>query len=121
MKSFNSNHLCRRIYTNPRASSRFLADYFLRRLKQKPDLRIKDLRQFAKEELRLDVSIAKCKRVKKLIKNELAGNFMKQFTMLQAYATEVKRCNPGSACDIQLYTEGVCQGKRIFWRMFICF
>ena len=77
MKSFNSDHLCRRIYTNPRASSRFLADYFLRRLKEKPDLRIKDLRQFAKEELRLDVSIAKYKREKKLMRNELARNFVK--------------------------------------------
>ena len=75
----------------------------------------------AKDELRLNVSIHKCKWAKKIVMSELDASYKVQFGHLAAYADALKRTNPGTTAEINLCKDSLREGKRIFRRMCICF
>lgn len=51
----------------------------------------------------------------------LQGNFSDCYNKLEAYATELRNCNPRSDVVIQLYKEALQNSRRKFLRMYICF
>ena len=89
----------------------FLASHFKDKVHRNPKTKVKDLVDEAKAEMRLNVSISKMKRVKKKLLTKLEGNFLGEFSQLEAYADQVKRTNPGSKYEIDLDKEKLNEGK----------
>ena len=58
---------------------------------------------------------------KKIMMWELDASYKVQFGYLAAYAYALKRTNPSTTTEIELYKESLREGKRVFWWMFICF
>ena len=121
VKTLNPNHTCYRTFNNTRATSDFLASHYKDKIYRNPKISVKDLVDEAKAEMRLNVSTSKMKRAKRKLLTEMEGSFVAEFTQLEAYADQVKRCNPGSKCEIDLDKDKLKEGKRVFKRMFICF
>ncbi|XP_050207728.1 uncharacterized protein LOC126657135 [Mercurialis annua] len=95
-------------------------DYFMKKkLYKKPKMARKDLKAIVEEQLRVRVSIAKCKRAKKEIRQELNGKV--EFGYLEAYAAALRSSNPGTTAHIDMCTQSLRKGKKVFKRMFICF
>ncbi|XP_050218110.1 uncharacterized protein LOC126668921 [Mercurialis annua] len=78
------------------------------------------MKKLVRQELKLNVSESLCKQAKRLVKKELSTNYLTEYARLEAYASEI-RSNPGSACDVQLMPQYLRDGRRVFWRMFVCF
>ncbi|XP_028803229.1 uncharacterized protein LOC114758344 [Neltuma alba] len=73
------------------------------------------------DELKLHVSIYKCKLEKKIIMRQMEGSYIDEFNNLQAYCHELKTSNPGSDVSLELSKDALDNGKRMFNRLYICF
>ncbi|KAF2321928.1 hypothetical protein GH714_004614 [Hevea brasiliensis] len=121
VKTFKAAHKCYRIFKNLRVTAQFLANYFKRIIYTNFETKVKELQDFAKEELRIHVSYSKCKRVKRLLVKEMDGSYKMEFGQIKAYVAEIERSNPRLACKVELSIKGLRQGKRVFYRMFVYF
>lgn len=86
-------HRCYRVFKNLRVNSAFLVNYFKKRMYQKPDIKIREFKHYAKEELRIHVTMSKCKRARKLLIKEMNEGFKVEYVAILAYATEIERSN----------------------------
>ncbi|KAK4280065.1 hypothetical protein QN277_011740 [Acacia crassicarpa] len=103
IKSLLLEHSCSRVFKNPRASVKFLAEYFKYKLRDRPNYRVKDMKKDAEEELMVSVSLFKCKRARRLIVEGMEGSYIDEFNHLESYCNESKRSNP------------------VFSRLYVCF
>ncbi|KAK4279793.1 hypothetical protein QN277_011510 [Acacia crassicarpa] len=72
-------------------------------------------------DLKVNVSVFKCKRAKKLIMDEMEGSFRDEFANFKAYYNELKLSNPGSDVCMEVSQEDLEHGRRIFKRMYVYF
>ena len=121
VKTLNPEHNCFRVFKNSRATASFLANYFKEHIYKNPRNKVKDMREEAKQDMRLHVSATMCKRAKRIVINELEGSYTAEFSQLEAYADQVKRTNPGSSCEIKICKQKLQEGSRVFRRIFVCF
>ncbi|XP_065876876.1 uncharacterized protein [Euphorbia lathyris] len=121
IRTLRPNHTCDRQSVNPMASAAFLANYFKETIRGSPEYTISEMVDHAKQYLSLDVRTSLCKNAKRLIIKEINEGYKDEYSCLEAYVNELRISNPGSFFDLQLQPEGLRQGKRIFWRLFICF
>ncbi|KAK4270721.1 hypothetical protein QN277_019496 [Acacia crassicarpa] len=121
VKSLDNEHMCPRVFDNPRASTKWLANYFKTRVQENPKFRSKEMKTEIQRDLKVNVSVYKCKRAKKMIMDEMQGSFKDEFATLEAYCNELKLSNPGSDVCVEVSNEGLEHGRRIFKRMYICF
>ena len=52
---------------------------------------------------------------------ELDGSYKIQFEQLEAYVAALKKSNLGTKAEIELCTDSLTEGRRVFRQMFICF
>ncbi|KAK4261420.1 hypothetical protein QN277_004421 [Acacia crassicarpa] len=121
VKSLYNEHMCARVFNNPRASTKWLAEYFKHKVQEDPKFKTKDMKNEAQRELKVNVSVYKCKRAKKLIMDEMEGGFRDEFANLEAYCNELRLSKPGSDVCVEVSREGLEHGRRIFKRMYVCF
>ncbi|XP_065855345.1 uncharacterized protein [Euphorbia lathyris] len=79
------------------------------------------MRRDAKSMFKVDVSEAKCLRARQLILEQLDSSYKQEYATLEAYTSECMTTNPGSCLKVDLKREDLRQGRRVFWRIFICF
>ncbi|WOK98440.1 hypothetical protein Cni_G07152 [Canna indica] len=121
VKILNLKHKCLTAYFNPRANYSLLAYYFKSRVQNNPQYRLKDLRLEAENELKLNVSEHKIKAAKRFILTMLEGSFIDGFKNLEAYAQELRDSNPSSKIIVNISSDELKNGRRVFMRMFVCF
>ncbi|XP_048228242.1 uncharacterized protein LOC125369516 [Ricinus communis] len=121
VKTLIPEHRCFRDFLLPSATARFLANYFKDRIYKNPSIKIKQMKDDAESLLKINVSLAKCKRAKRMIIQEMDRSFKVEFGYLEAYAAVLKRSNPGTKAEIELCKEALKEGRRVFKRMFLCF
>ncbi|XVE62979.1 hypothetical protein DITRI_Ditri06bG0162900 [Diplodiscus trichospermus] len=121
VKTLVAEHKCFRHYTIPSATVNFIAKYFKNRVYRNPWFKVGDMKKDAETELKVNISIHKCKRAKKKIVQELDDSYKLEFGYLAAYAEMLKKSNPGSKAEIELCKDAAMEGKRVFRRMFIMF
>ncbi|OIS96545.1 hypothetical protein A4A49_60768, partial [Nicotiana attenuata] len=73
------------------------------------------------ERFSLNVSDSKLKRVKRMILEKLEGSYLDEYNKLEAYAQELRETNPGTDVVIQISKDVMEEGKRRFFRMYVCF
>ncbi|GKV14822.1 hypothetical protein SLEP1_g25636 [Rubroshorea leprosula] len=69
--------------------------------------------------MEVDVSIYKCQRAKKIIKDELHGSYIEQYKLLRGYGEHMLSTNPGSTCVIG--TQNCPDVMYQFKRIYMCF
>ncbi|KAK4265718.1 hypothetical protein QN277_026735 [Acacia crassicarpa] len=121
VKNIYNEHMCARVFENPRASTKWLAKYFKNKVQEDPNFKTKDMKNEVQRDLKVNVSVFKCKRAKKLIMDEMQGSFKDEFANLEAYYNELRLSNPGSNVCVEVSQEGLEHGRRIFKRMYVCF
>ncbi|KAK4257633.1 hypothetical protein QN277_007196 [Acacia crassicarpa] len=121
VKNLYNEHMCARAFENPRASTKWLAKYFKNKVQGDPNFKMKDMKNEVQTDLKVNVSVFKCKRAKKLIMDEMEGSFRDEFANLEAYWNELKLSNPGSDVCVEVSQEGLEHGRKIFKRMYVCF
>ena len=91
IKTLMAEHRCFRHFSIPSASAKFLATHFKKKIYNNPAFKVKDMQDEAKELLKINVSLHKCKRAKRMIIQELYGSYKVQFEQLEAYAAALKK------------------------------
>ncbi|XP_028784393.1 uncharacterized protein LOC114740415 [Neltuma alba] len=121
VKTLCYEHRCARVYKNPRASVRWLANHFKEKVQEMPQFKVSKMKKEVELDLKVNVSLHKCKRAKRMIMQEMEGSFTDEFGRLEAYCNEVRSSNPGSDVSVELSREALEQGRRVFKRMYLCF
>ena len=121
VKTLHLEHRCYRDFALSSASYNWLAKNFKDIIYKNPSFKLTDMKDEAKNVLKINVSKYKCKKVKRKVIQELDGSFRVEFDFLEAYVAALKRSNPGSKAEIELCKEALKEGMRVFKRMFICF
>ncbi|XP_057789503.1 U3 small nucleolar RNA-associated protein 25-like [Salvia miltiorrhiza] len=119
IKTLILEHTCCKQREVLSASQGYLAKYFKQAVCRNPKYTSKDMQGHVKDHLKLHVNLAKCKRAKKKIICNLEGSYKEEFSRLCAYIEKVKECMPGSRLELQLSTEQLQAGKRVFKRLFV--
>ena len=65
VKTLQPDYDCFRSFEIPSASAKYLENYFKKRIIKNSEIKVKDLQAAAEEEIKLIVSLEKCKRAKK--------------------------------------------------------
>ena len=86
-----AEHRCFRHFLILSASAKFLAMHFKKNIYNNPAFMVKDIQDEAKELLKINVSLYKCKRAKRMIIQELDGSYKVKFEQLEAYAAALKK------------------------------
>ncbi|KAK4264572.1 hypothetical protein QN277_025731 [Acacia crassicarpa] len=120
VKTLNLEHSCSRVFKNPRASVKWLATHFKQKVQERPQYKVSDMKKDCRDELKLHVSIHKCKRAKKMIMEEMEGSYVDEFNKLEAYLHELRTSNPGSDISVEISKEALESGRRVFSRMYLC-
>lgn len=81
-----------------------------------PELKSKELKTRVKVELKVDISTTMCKRVKRAIFRELAGNYIVEYRKLWDYANELRLLNPSSTVVVEAE-----HGADKFSCFYVCF
>ena len=120
VKTFVPYHNCYRIFTNPKASTNFLAKLYKQKILEKHDYKVKDLKKDVEKELRVHVHYSKCKRARRMVLDAYSRTFTFEYSKLEAYAAELMKSNPNSTIKVELLHDELREGKRVFKGMFIC-
>ncbi|XP_028788217.1 uncharacterized protein LOC114744193 [Neltuma alba] len=121
VKTLCNEHRCGRVFKNPRASVKWLAEHFKEKIQERPNYSICEMKNDVERELKVHVSLHKCKRAKRRIVQHMDGSFVDEFSKLEAYCNELKVSNPGSDISVEISNEALEQGRRVFRRMYLCF
>ncbi|KAH6767404.1 hypothetical protein C2S52_018387 [Perilla frutescens var. hirtella] len=103
VKRLMNEHKCFREFKIPQASASFLANHYKEKIQRNPNYRVKDMKDDAEINLKLFVTYQKCKRAKKKIVEELNGSYKKEFGYLEAYCAALRKSNPGTKAEIELF------------------
>ncbi|XP_028793439.1 uncharacterized protein LOC114749123 [Neltuma alba] len=121
VKTLCNEHWCGRVFKNPRASVKWLAKHFKEKIQERLNYSICEMKNDVERELKVHMSLHKCKRAKKRIIQHMDGSFVDEFSKLEAYYNELKVSDPGSDISVEISNEALEQGKRVFRRMYLCF
>lgn len=121
VKTLLMEHKCTRVFKNPRASMKWVSLYFKRKVQERPEYKVADMKKDLEDELKLHVTLIKCKRAKRIIMQEMEGSYVDEFNNLEAYCQELRTSNPGSDVSIEISKDAMEEGKRVFSRLYICF
>ncbi|KAM3289691.1 hypothetical protein P3S67_017980 [Capsicum chacoense] len=121
VKTLIGKHTCEDGFTNPRATTSSLSQYFKDKVQNNPKFKTKDMRQYLDDQFNLNVNPSMLKRAKRMALQKMKGSFLYEYNKLEDYANEIRLSDPGSDVVINLSKDGLEQGKRKFLRMYICF
>ncbi|OMO76714.1 Zinc finger, PMZ-type [Corchorus capsularis] len=119
VKDYIDNHTCCENFTNKAAKASMVAEKMYQTIRDNPKMSLKQIQAQVSTLMHVDINLRKVMRVKKKVRDEVAGNYKQEFSMLWDYANELLTKNPGST--IKLSTQRVTQYSPIhFRRLYIC-
>ncbi|XVE86134.1 hypothetical protein DITRI_Ditri18aG0011800 [Diplodiscus trichospermus] len=120
VKTYMEEHTCQISYKNKRVTTKWLAKNYLAKFKCLASMRLVDLKQLVKEDLKVEASLNKIRRAKLQALSDLQGQLRKEFEMLWDYLGEIERSNPGSTTVIKVQRP-IPDEYPIFDRLYISF
>nr|XP_009757837.1 PREDICTED: uncharacterized protein LOC104210595 [Nicotiana sylvestris]XP_016486230.1 PREDICTED: uncharacterized protein LOC107806574 [Nicotiana tabacum] len=120
-KTLKEEHKCNTAYDNHMVNAKTIAVYFKRGLQDNPKIKIKEMMASVKATFNINVSHSKCKRAKRIILEKMECSFAYEYNKVEAYASELRSSNPGTAVVINISKDALIKGKGRFLRMYICF
>ncbi|MBA0672181.1 hypothetical protein Goklo_024601 [Gossypium klotzschianum] len=65
-------------------------------------MKLREIQRRVALEMHVNVNMIRCRRVKKMVKDNLAGNFVQEFAMSWDYADELRLKNPRSTIKMEV-------------------
>nr|XP_016494825.1 PREDICTED: uncharacterized protein LOC107814016 [Nicotiana tabacum] len=121
VKTLNPRHDCNPAFDNGRVEYSTIAYYFKKKLQDNLKYKVKEMRADLKNSFLLNASKSKVKKAKRMILKKLEWSSADDYNKLEAYANALRDSNLGSDAVINLSKESFLQGKRKFFRIYICF
>ncbi|XP_038707254.1 uncharacterized protein LOC120002562 [Tripterygium wilfordii] len=100
VKTYVSEHSCEPKRVLKSLTNKFLVSKFYDLVAALPEIKIRYLKPFMERTLQLEINLTQCKRVRKRILANLAGNCIKEYAKLRDYAEELLVSNPGSTVSL---------------------
>ena len=119
--SINHEHRCTRIFKNPLATYKWVAEYFKEKVQENPRYPIEEMRKELERDLKLHVSKPKVKRARKIIRTAMEGSYWDDFSKLEAYCNALRVSNPGNDVSVEIRPDDELKERRVFRRMYVCF
>ena len=120
IKSIRSKHKCNKSWKLKLVSARYIAFKFQETIRATHRLKVKELKDKVKNDLKVNVNVHMCKKAKEIVRNELDGNISQEYGMLRDYGMELLTKNPGSTIVIDVEPSQDLTYS-IFRRMYFCF
>ena len=89
-------------------------------IKANPTWKLENLKQTVLKDMFADVTIAQCKRAKKLVMEKYKDTTKGEYSLVFDYQLELLRTNPGSTVAIKL-ADDVKDDEHVFERFYMCF
>ncbi|KAL0444200.1 UNVERIFIED_CONTAM: hypothetical protein Slati_2142700 [Sesamum latifolium] len=96
IREYNSNHSCGRDFNMKNMKSKWLAEKYVQKFRSDPKRNVKGFTIDAMQDLRINVSRDQAYRAKRKALKQIEGSPALQYAMLQDYACEFRKSNPGS-------------------------
>ena len=119
VKTYNSMHSYWRTNRNKLCTSKFIASYYKDIIISQPTIKLWQLQELCKKQLKVKVDITIYKRAKFLVMFQFMGDYMEEYNKLQWYVDEVLASNPGSTYFVKTDTQSQ-PGKVLFDRFYMC-
>ncbi|KAL4583549.1 hypothetical protein LXL04_008127 [Taraxacum kok-saghyz] len=120
VKSMNKKHLCARTFTfGHLVSHSWIAYHLVKELILKPTMKLREIQEFIKRQIRITLSISKCHRAKEKAMITIEGKTIDHYSRIWDYAAEVQRSKPGSTVQVGVTMNP--DGKHYFHRFYVCF
>ncbi|KAL3350246.1 hypothetical protein AABB24_022975 [Solanum stoloniferum] len=122
VKTLKGEHnKCKDPCGNYKVSATTIAFNFKEKLQANPIYKIKEMRVDMKTTLNINAHFEKCKRVKRMILEDMKDSFCDDYKKLVGYANALKGSNPGTDVVLKVSRNALEDRKRKFSRMYICF
>ncbi|XP_071907708.1 uncharacterized protein [Coffea arabica] len=102
IKSIKGVHVCGREYSNHHANARYLSKKYLDRFRDEPSSSIEGFVKTVRREIMVDISMRQAYRAKRLAREALQGDDIKQYNVIRDYAATLLIRNPGSHIVLQV-------------------
>ncbi|XP_051191015.2 uncharacterized protein [Lolium perenne] len=113
-----NKHICVPRRDNKLVTSVVIAEKYFREIRDNPGWRVEKMQEAVLADLCAEVSIAKCKRAKKIVMERLIDSTNGEFSRVFDYHLELVRSNPGSIVAVTLNPDVV--DRPVFERMYVC-
>ncbi|KAH7847186.1 hypothetical protein Vadar_023010 [Vaccinium darrowii] len=121
IKSLGPEHTCVRVERNAEATSTWIAEKYVRTLRNNPGMTIEAIHDELIEKHGLESSRMQIYRGKRKALEAIEGNHAKAYSKLPQYAVEIRKTNPGSLVKLELERIPPNVNLPTFRRMFISF
>ena len=102
IKTYIPEHSCAISFKNRRVTTKWIARNYLYKYKSIASMRLTDLKNLIKEDLKLEMSLTKVKRARQHVLDKLQGDIKKEFALLWDYVGEIERSNEGSTTRLKV-------------------
>ncbi|KAH7836526.1 hypothetical protein Vadar_002444 [Vaccinium darrowii] len=120
IKTLPYEHTCIRHNQNDEATSTWISKKLFHSFKENPHLTLDAMQEKLHSKYGLEASHSQLYRAKRKCQDVLEGNHGEQYKLLQTYAMEVRKTNPGSLFKMQ-YDRPSLTVNPMFQRLFVCF
>ena len=118
VKTYNPVHNYWRTNKNKLCTSKFIARHYKDRIISQPLIKLWEIQELCKKQLKVRVGTTVCRRAKFLVMSQFMGDYVEEYNKLQWFVDEVLASNPGSTCFVKTDTSQ--PGKVVFDRFYIC-
>lgn len=119
MKTYQDRHTCNTQNMNKLVNAGFLEKYYYRKIKAAPTIKLRELKDLVKEDLRIEVSINQCRRAKIKVNERMQGSYWDEYNQLWDYAEELRRSNKGSSIFVSVDWRQSMKNPH-FKRLYVC-
>ena len=120
VSTFVDEHHCIPRRDNKLVTSVVIAKKYAALIKANPTWKLENLKQTVLKDMFAYVTIAQCKRAKKLVMEKYNDSTKEEYSLVFDYQLELLRTNPGSTVAIKL-ADDVKDDEHVFERFYMCF
>ncbi|KAA8524684.1 hypothetical protein F0562_011107 [Nyssa sinensis] len=120
VKSYNGDHTCVRLHSNPEATSTWIAKKLRETIKMNPAMNLDVMQTYFQRTNGMEASKMHLYRAKMRALDEIEGQHGSSYNMLPKYAVEIKKSNPSDLVNIE-YDRPSLIVNQSFKRIFIAF
>lgn len=119
VKTLIDEHSCAASFKNNMVDVEMIAENFQTAIKNEPRMRLKQLKERIKDEMKVDVTMITVKRARRKVLNMLDGNYIEEFSVLRDYANELLDKDLGSTMILNV-DRVTADSPPMFKRIYIC-
>ncbi|MBA0815951.1 hypothetical protein Gohar_000666 [Gossypium harknessii] len=97
-----------------------ITEHFEATIRNHPKMNLRKIQRKVGSEMNVNVNMTRCRRVEKIVKNKLAGNFVEEFAMLWDYADELRLKNLRSTIKMAV-NRVILESPPHFKKFYVCF